>query len=74
MVEVGVLEARNQWSALLRLVERGKEIIITRDGKPIAKLVPLTPDTDRSQAQAALQRIRGRVSQVEPGAFNWDFL
>lgn len=39
MREVGVLEAKTNLSALLDSVERGgEEIVITRHGKPVARL------------------------------------
>jgi prevent-host-death family protein len=39
MREVGVLEAKTNLSALLDAVEReGEEIVITRHGKPVARL------------------------------------
>ena len=38
---VGAYEARTHLSALLRYVAKGHEVIITRHGKPIAKLVPM---------------------------------
>ena len=55
MITVGVSEARNQWSALLDRVERGEAVIITRRGKPIARLVA-------DASQGALQRMRERAS------------
>ncbi len=38
--QVNVHEAKTQLSKLLAKVERGEEVVIARDGKPIAKLVP----------------------------------
>ena len=38
MHEVGAFEAKNRLGALLDQVERGEEIVITRRGKPVAKL------------------------------------
>jgi prevent-host-death family protein len=38
---VGVREARTHLSRLLRLVERGATITISRGGTPVARLVPL---------------------------------
>ncbi len=40
MREVGAFEARNTLSALLDLIEKGEEIIIRRDGRESARLVP----------------------------------
>ena len=74
MKEVGAFEAKNMLSALLDRVERGEEIVITRHGKPVARLVPNTGGIDRSQAQAAIQRIRERVSQIRLQQFDWKLL
>jgi prevent-host-death family protein len=38
--QVNVHEAKTQLSKLLAEVERGHEIVIARDGEPVAKLVP----------------------------------
>ncbi len=71
MIEVGAFEAKNRWSALLDRVEQGEEIIITRHGRPVARLVPSNGGIDRSQAQAALKRMRDRATQTPRGAFDW---
>ena len=39
---VNVYEAKTRLSALLNLVEAGEEVIIARNGRPIARLGPLT--------------------------------
>jgi prevent-host-death family protein len=74
MVEVGAFEAKNKLSALLDRVEKGEEIVITRHGRPVAKLVPTNGGVDRSQARAALQRMRDRAVQAGLGAFDWEAL
>lgn len=43
MTEVGTLEAKNRLSNLLDQVLEGEEVIITRHGKPVAKLVAIKP-------------------------------
>lgn len=40
MVTVGIHETKTNLSKLLRRVNAGEEILITRDGEPQAKLVP----------------------------------
>ena len=40
MSEINLKNARNNLSSLLNKVEHGEEIIITRHGKRVAKLVP----------------------------------
>ena len=39
--QVNVHEAKTRLSQLLAEVERGGEVIVARNGKPVAKLVPI---------------------------------
>jgi prevent-host-death family protein len=39
MKQVGIFEAKTHLSALIEEVEKGGEIVITRHGKPVARLV-----------------------------------
>lgn len=48
MREVGAFEAKNTLGSLLDQVQRGEEIVITRHGVRVARLVP-----DNAQAAAA---------------------
>ncbi len=41
MLEVNIHEAKTQLSRLLARVAEGEEVIISRAGKPIARLVPV---------------------------------
>jgi prevent-host-death family protein len=54
MREVGAFEAKNRLGTLLDWVENGEEIVITRRGKPVAKLVPAAPGFDRAKARRAV--------------------
>ena len=69
-MEIGAFEAKNKLGMLLDRVEHGEEIIITRHGKPVARLVPSSTRIDKAQTRAALERIRTRaVDSKEP--FDW---
>lgn len=58
MREVGAFKAKTHLSALLEAVAAGEEIVITRRGKPVARLVPI--DTvDAPRRRTALARIAG---------------
>ena len=61
MREIGAFEAKNKLGQLLDQVERGEEIIITRDRKQIARLVPAKPGFSREESRAAVRRIRERA-------------
>ena len=43
MKQVGVYEAKTHLPQLLDEVERGETVTITRHGKPVARLVPVSP-------------------------------
>ena len=58
MREVGAFEAKNRLGTLLDWVEDGEEIVITRRGKAVARLVPNNPGTNLDAARAAAQAIR----------------
>ena len=70
MMEIGAFEAKNTLGALLDRVQGGEEILITRHGKPVARLVPSSGIVDRTLALAAAKRIRSRSSQLRSG-FDW---
>lgn len=40
MQTLGAFEAKTHFSALLEKVEKGERIVITKHGKPVAKLMP----------------------------------
>lgn len=54
MREVGAFEAKNRLGSLLDRVEHGEEIVITRRGRPIAKLVPADPGFDKAKVKRAI--------------------
>ena len=58
MTEIGLFDAKNKLSELVDRAERGEETIITRRGKPVAKLVPVQPVHDREKARRAVEGIR----------------
>jgi prevent-host-death family protein len=74
MREIGAFEAKNTLGSLLDRVEQGEEILITRHGKPIARLVPNIERIDRSTAAAAAERIRSRAKALHLGRFQWNRL
>ena len=66
MREVGIFDARNTFSALIELAEKGEEITITRHGKAVARLVPVLAPRDVEKARAAVAAIRELRKQVKP--------
>lgn len=54
MKKIGAFEAKNRLSELLDAAENGEEVVITKHGRPVAKLVPVEP-FDREKARAAAE-------------------
>jgi prevent-host-death family protein len=57
MKSYGAFEAKNRLSELLARVELGEEIVITRHGHAVARLVPIAA-ADGAGAQRAIERIK----------------
>ena len=58
MREIGAFEAKSKLGQLLDWVEAGEEVVITRRGKVVARLVPPGAGIDRQRAREAAARIR----------------
>lgn len=63
-IEIGAFEAKNRLSELLRAAEAGRSIVITRHGRPVAKLVPADDGASRDLAelQAAFAEVRRGIA------------
>lgn len=60
MTEIALYEAKAHLSALVERVEQaGEEIVITRRGRPAARLVPVDDDSAIESAVALLLAARG---------------
>jgi prevent-host-death family protein len=73
-MQIGAFEAKNTLGALLDRVEQGEEIVITRHGKPVARLGPLAAAVDRRGATLALARIRERARALSTAPIPWETL
>jgi prevent-host-death family protein len=62
--QFNIHEAKTNLSRIIHRVERGEEIIISRAGNPVAKVVPLTRKVDR--------RGRGSLRGTLVIAEDWD--
>ena len=59
MVTVGAFEAKTHLAQLLKKVEKGETIVITKRGQPVAKLVPAAPaERDIRQLLQAMQEFQ----------------
>jgi prevent-host-death family protein len=72
-MEIGAFEAKNTLGSLLDRVERGEEIVITRRGRPVARLVPeIDGDERRRRAREAAKKIKELARIIGLREFNWE--
>jgi prevent-host-death family protein len=62
MRSAGVREARQDLTALLDDVRRGREVTITDRGRPVARLVPVTP----RRPFPDLAAVRRKAARIDP--------
>ena len=67
MRQIGAFEAKNTLGSLLDLVEKGEEVVITRRGKPVARLVRETAVPNRERALQAAADILAASKGVTLG-------
>ena len=70
MATVGAFEAKTKFSALLERAERGEQIVITRRGKPVAKLVRIDRPA-RDDGERLLARFKAARANATLGGFSW---
>jgi prevent-host-death family protein len=58
--EIGAFDAKAKLGQLLDWVEAGEDVIITRRGRPAARLTSPSANFDRERARAAATRIKQR--------------
>ena len=70
METIGSFEAKTHWSSLLDKVALGQEIVITKRGRPIARLIPeIVEDTD--QISTAISTLKAMRKGVILAGLDW---
>lgn len=70
MIEVGAFEAKTHLSSLLDRVVQGEEVVITRRGVPVARLVA-AGEAQRVAAERVIEGIRSLRSGLKLGGLDW---
>lgn len=77
-MDISVTAAKAQLTELVRRAEAGEEIVLTRHGKPAARLVPAAPPPDERARRALIASIQAATKhRIKPGptaARSQDFL
>jgi prevent-host-death family protein len=64
MERIGIYDARSRLSELIERVQSGEEVVLTRHGEPVARVVPEKRRGKRSRA-AAVTRIRALARKLD---------
>lgn len=70
MATIGSFEAKTKFSALLERVEQGEQILITRRGRPVARLMPVAT-ARKEKASVAMERLRKLRKGTTLGGLSW---
>jgi prevent-host-death family protein len=65
MKQIQASTAKAQFAELLDEVERGETVVITRHGKPIARIVP-DEEARKARIERAIERIKELRKRVKP--------
>jgi len=69
--QIGAFEAKTHFSSILEKAEQGEDFVITRRGKPVAKIIPFQqePQITRKEALEKMAEMR-KLYRGKPGDFN----
>lgn len=70
MITVGAFEAKTHFSSLLDRVEAGEEVVITRHGKAVARLVQEAVAADE-KLDDAISRLKEMRKATTLGGLSW---
>ncbi len=70
MITVGAFEAKTHLSSLLERVAHGEEVVITKHGRPVARLVPAAV-ADRSRVDRAIAGLKALRTGCTLGGLSW---
>jgi prevent-host-death family protein len=73
MSTIGAFEAKTHFSALLERVEHGERVIITKHGKPVARLIPINDQSTLSK-QEAIKQLKKFSASHTLGDLDWKAL
>jgi prevent-host-death family protein len=69
--QIGAFEAKTHFSQIIDKVEHGADFVVTKRGKPVAKIIPFQKEREmtRQEAFEKLKEMR-KLYRGKPGSFN----
>ena len=73
MIKIGAFEAKTHLSSLLDKVTQGEDVLITRRGLPVARLVP-AGQVERARTTSTIEELRALRSGLKLRGLDWKAL
>lgn len=70
MVEIDDYDVKTHFSALLERVTLGEEVIITKNGKAVARLIPANQN-DNLQIKQTIQQLHALRNEIKTHGSDW---
>lgn len=71
MQSLGIFEVKTHLSAIIDRVEKGEEIVITRHGEAVARIVPEKKPVSKAEFDAAVARFKKVREGMTLGGVSW---
>jgi prevent-host-death family protein len=71
-MDISTAEAKNRLTELIRIVEGGEQVVITRHGRPVAQIAPPPAERRKARLSGMKERVRllaGWDAPVDPDRF-----
>ena len=69
---IGTFEAKTNFTCLIQRAHKDEEILITKRGQPMARIVPLERHQNTLTAQMAVDRVKSLAQEMQLGKFDWE--
>ncbi len=69
--QIGAFEAKTHFSQIIEKVQHGEDFVITKRGKPVAKIIPFKQEQEMTRMEAIEKLMEMRkLYRGKPGSFN----
>lgn len=71
---VGCFEAKTNFNKIINNLVNGEEVVVTKRGKPVAKIIPIDKSINFERVNNAFLRLDNLAKEMNLGKFNWEEL
>lgn len=71
---VGCFEAKTNFNKIINNIVNGEEVVVTKRGKPVAKIIPIEKSIDTERVKNTFLRLNNLAKEMNLGKFDWEEL